>query len=382
MINYGKQFLDQDDFKSVLNSLKSEKITQGSKIKIFEKSIKKKLKCKYAVTVSSGTAALHLIAKSLGWKKNDLILISSITFVASSSVALHLGAKVDFVDVNYEDGNISIDSLIDKINFYKKKNKKIKTVVVTDYGGLPADWDQLYKLKKKLNFSIISDNCHSFGGKYKNQINYQTKYSDAAALSFHPVKHITTGEGGAVITNDQKIASKCNLLRSHGILRKKNFSPWIYKIKEPGFNYRMSDINAALGISQLKKINKFVRRRKEIAEIYNNFFSKIDVCKIPYLSINKEHSYHLYPLLIDFKKIFISKDIFFRKLRKKNINLQVHYIPVYKLDIFKNKKVNLKKLKNSELFFKNEVSLPIFYELKNKDVRNICHQIKNLITYK
>ena len=379
MISYGKQHIDNEDLKSVLKTLRSDKITQGLQIKRFENSLKKKLKCKNALTVSSGTAALHLIAKSLEWKKGDLILISSITFVATSNIALNLGATVDFIDVNYDDGNISIKSLLKKILYYKKKNIKIKSVVVTDYGGLPADWHELYKLKKKYKFSLISDNCHSFGSKYMGSINYQTKYTDAASLSFHPVKHITTGEGGAILTNNSNIIKRCEILRSHGVIRNKSFSPWFYKVEEPGFNYRMSDINAALGVSQIKKLNIFIKRRKQIAKIYDNFFSKIDLCKIPKPQKNKTHSYHLYPLLIDFNKLHISKRTFFNKLKEKGIILQVHYIPIYRHGIFKNKKINYKELKNSELFYKNEISLPIFYSLKNTEINKVCKAIKKIL---
>ena len=211
MISYGRQHIDKDDIKNVIKTLQSNYLTQGPKVKQFEDKLCKTLKAKKALCVSSGSAALHLAAKALGWKKGDKIISSPITFLAGTAAALHCGASPEFVDIDRRTFNIDPDKLETKL----KKDKKIKAVIITDFAGQPANWKDLSYLKKKYNVNLINDNCHSFGSKYKNNIGYASKYADLSCLSFHPVKHITTGEGGAIITNNNRIYETCKLLRSH-----------------------------------------------------------------------------------------------------------------------------------------------------------------------
>ena len=365
MIFYGKQFIDVKDIKFVTKALQDNYITQGKYVKLFEDKLSEKFS-KYACVVSNGTAALHLALRAINVKKNDLVLASPITFVASTNAALYCKAKVDFVDISLEDYNIDLKLLEKKIKFYKNKKKKIKAVVVTDYAGQPADWSGLRRLADKYNFFLINDNCHALGAYYKNKLNYAAEYSDLATLSFHPVKAITTGEGGAILSNNKNYIKKIKILRSHGIIRSSHQNPWEYKINTLGYNYRINDFQCALGVSQLKKLSKFIKKRRFIAKIYLDKLKNVNQIILPKSKSNVSHSYHLFPLQIKFNKKITRKKLF-KIFLKNKIVPQVHYSPVHLLNLYK-KKFKFKKgmFPNAEKFYSREVSLPIFYSLKKK----------------
>ena len=373
MINYGKHFIDKNDIKSVISVLKSNFLTQGPKIQEFENALKKKFGAKYVACTSSGTASLHLCGLALNWTKKDLIIASPLTFVATTNAALYLNAKIDLIDIDEETYNIDINKLKVKLDKLKKNKKKIHTLIVTDYAGQPSDWPQLKKLSTKYNFNLINDNCHAIGAKILNDQKYAVKYADLVCHSYHPVKNITTGEGGSILTNNKQLYSKIKILRSHGIIRNRE-KPWKYSINQLGYNYRLTDIQSALGISQLKKLNLFIKRRKEIAEIYNKKLKNLSLFEIPKVQKNISHAYHLYPLKIRFDKLRISKDMLLKKLRMKGINLQVHYIPIHHHKLYKSK-INT-YLPNTEGFFKQAISLPVYFSLKNNQ---ISYVLKNLL---
>jgi UDP-4-amino-4,6-dideoxy-N-acetyl-beta-L-altrosamine transaminase len=379
MINYGKHFIDKDDIKSVLSVLKSDFLTQGPKVEEFEKKLKSLFKAKYACCTSSGTAALHLCGLALNWKKKHLILASPLTFVATTNAALYLGAKVDFVDIDKETYNIDINKLENKLIALKKHKKKVHTLIVTDYAGQPSDWPKLKSLSKKFRFKLINDNCHSIGSKIFNDSGYAVKYADLVCHSYHPVKNITTGEGGSVLTNNKSLYDKIKILRSHGIIKNKK-EPWKYLINELGYNYRLSDIQSALGISQLKKLKMFIKKKKEIAKIYDKRFKDFDLFEIPKVKKNISHSYHLYPLKIKFEKLNITKDFLLKKLRSIGINLQVHYIPVYHHSLYKIR--NKSEFTNTENFFNQVVSLPIYYSLSKSQINFIINSILKIVIAK
>ena len=278
MFSYSKQYISKEDLDYVNGALLNNYLTQGPLIEKFESSLKKKFKSKYSVAVSSGTAALHLCGIALGWKENDVVLLSSNTFVATANAVIYCNAIPDLIDIDESTHNIDINDLERKIKEYRKKNIKIHTVIATDYAGHPCDWHNLYKLKLKYNFNLINDNCHSIGAKINNDKGYAVKYADLVVHSYHPVKAITTGEGGCIFTNNSKYYENIKLLRSHGINRSKvlinKFGPWYYDIKKTGFNYRLSEISCALGISQLKKLDKFINRRRDIANQYIKLLMK------------------------------------------------------------------------------------------------------------
>jgi len=383
MINYGKHYIDNSDIKAVIQVLKSDWLTQGPQIKKFEESLKKNFNSKYSSVVTNGTAALHLAGKALGWKKGDIVLTSPITFLASSNCIIYSGAIPDFVDICPTSYNIDVDKLEQKIKKLNFRSKKVVAVVATDYAGQPCDWKSLKEISLKYGIKLINDNCHAIGAKYNNDKNYAVKYADIVTHSYHPVKNITSGEGGAILTNQEKIDKKIKLFRSHGITKNKKMNNkqgiWYYEMQELGYNYRITDIQCALGISQLKKIDKFVKRRKEIANIYNRFFSDYIIFSTPVAQKNSSHAYHLYPLQIDFNKIKISKKKLFNIMRNKNINLQVHYVPVH-LHPYYKKNYNFKSgdFPVAEKFYGKEVSLPIYFSLKDNQVLDIAKLLKKL----
>ena len=385
MISYGKQSINIQDINLVTKTLKSNYLTQGPMVHKFESLLKKKFKSKHALTVSNGTAALHLIGKVLNWKKKDIIIVSPITFVSSVNSVLYCGATPKFLDINLNDYALDTKKLEKLLLDYKKKKKQIKAVIVTDYAGHPADWIELFRLKKKFRFKLVNDNCHAIGAKINNNQGYAAKYADLVSLSFHPVKNITTGEGGAILTNNKNYADKIELLRSHGVKRDKKLlkknGAWYNEMLELGYNYRLSDIQAALGISQLNRLDKFIKKRKFIANFYDKLFLDNKKFKIPIVKKNYSHAYHLYPLLIDCKKINISKINIFKKFLKDKIRLQVHYIPVNSQPYYKKKFGLIKKdFINSFLFYNKEISLHIHYDLSIKQlnyIKRICKKIFN-----
>lgn len=376
IINYGRQYIDYNDISEVQKSLKSDYLTQGPYVRKFEKKLGEKFNSKNVLAVSSGSAALHLAGLASGWSKKDTIICSPYTFVASSNAIMHCKSNLELVDVNESDFNLD-PNLCEKV----LKKKKIKAIIVTDFAGYPADWKRFRYLANKYKFQLINDNCHAMGAKYFNDYKYATKYADIVCMSFHPVKNFTTGEGGAIFVKQKKIFDKAKLLRTHSIYRsKKNdkiIGKWHYEIENVGFNYRLTDIQSALGISQLKKLEKFVNSRNKIANLYDNFFRNIKYFKIPLKNKNIKHAYHLYPIRINFRKLKKSKKLFFQFMNSKGINLQVHYIPLHLHKFYKKKyKFRIGDFPNAEKLFEQEVSLPIFYKLKFRDVIKIVNNMK------
>jgi UDP-4-amino-4,6-dideoxy-N-acetyl-beta-L-altrosamine transaminase len=372
-ISYGRQYISNEDIQSVKKSLNSDMITQGAYVDLFENKLRNYFKSKYSLVVSNGTAALHLAMLSLNLSSKDTVVTSPLSFLASANCVEYVGAKVDFCDIEKTSYTLDPNKLEDKL---KKKN--IKAVIVVDYAGHPADWESFYFLKKKYKFVLVNDNCHALGSKLNNDKAYSSKFADIVTQSFHPVKQITTGEGGAIITNNKKIYSKCLLLRNHGIKRNKE-KWWSYSMSELGFNYRISDINCALGSSQISRLSKIIKRKREIAQLYNKKI-KNDFLQLPVEKQNVYHSYHLYPLLIDFKKLKISKDSFIQEMSKKDITLQVHYKPIHLQNYYKNK-YGFKKndFKIAENFYSKEVSLPIYYGLKTKDQIKVIKTMDSIL---
>lgn len=375
LIPYGKQDINYSDKLSVLKSLNQDFITSGKSVALFEKKIEKNLSCQYSVVCSSGTAALHLALTSIDLKKNDIVIMPSVNFIAAFNICNMLGAKIYLTDVDSHSGQMTPENLLDCIKI--NKLRKIKTVITSQLGGHPLNITELYKLKKKYNFFLIEDACHSFGAKYfvKNKlINVGScKHSDIATFSFHPVKSLTTGEGGVVATNNKYIADKCRLFRSHAISRKKNH--WEYNVLFSGLNYRLSDINCALGISQLERLEKFIKFRDNVAAIYKKFFLKIPhLVKLPIFSDKNLPSWHLFVISINFKNMLCNKVDFIKFFLKKKIITQFHYIPIYRFKVYK-KKIKKTQMTGAESYYRNSVSLPIYYGLSNKKINYI---LKNM----
>jgi len=373
-IPYGRQFVDRDDIKEVSKALKQDLITTGSYVKKFENKISKFLKVNFALSCSNGTAALHLAFMAINLKKDDVVIMPAVSFVASYSMAKFMNAKIYLADVDSLTGQMTPKTLVDCIN--KHEIKKIKAVVTMYLGGYPENVIEFYNIKKKYKCYLIEDACHAFGARYKfkNKKLFigSCKHSDLATFSFHPVKTLTTGEGGIVTTNNKILANKVLSFRSHGIERKEN-KHWEYDIQDFGFNYRLSDINSALGLSQLKKIKKFINYRQEIYKSYQKFFINNNLIFLPNYNKNNASAFHLFLISIKNNNKFI-KEKFFNFLKKNKIFAQYHYIPIYRFSRFK-KKINYKKFPNSEYYYKHSVSIPLFYNLSLKDRMYILNKI-------
>ena len=381
-INYGLHYIDKKDIRNVTKILKSNFLTQGPTVNEFEKKLKKRFGAKYCLAVASGTAALHLISIVSNWSKKDEIICSPNTFVASANCILYAGAKPVLADIDRETFNLDPE----KCEKLLKKKNNIKAIIVTDYAGHPADWSSFKRLSKKYKVKLINDNCHAIGAKYLNSDKYAVKYADMVSMSFHPVKNITTGEGGAILTNNKHYYEKAKILRSHGIIRNlqnKKEGNWFYSINQLGYNYRLTDIQSAIGVSQLDKLNLFIKKKNQIANIYNQEFKGVENVLTPKVKKNNLHAYHLYPLRIDFKKIGLPKKKFFSLMLKKGYNLQVHYIPIHFHEYHKNiVKYEKGKLSVTEKFYKDAVSLPNFFKLDLKEVRKKSKIVKKKISGK
>ncbi|MCT7479915.1 UDP-4-amino-4,6-dideoxy-N-acetyl-beta-L-altrosamine transaminase [Aliarcobacter cryaerophilus] len=358
-IPYGKQSIDEDDINSVVEVLKSDFLTTGPKIKEFEDELCKYTNSKYCVAVANGTAALHLASLVL-LNKGDKVITTPNSFVATSNSILYVEAKPIFVDIK-EDGNIDLDLCEEEL----KKDSSIKAIYVVHFSGNPVNQKKLKYLKESYNIKILEDCAHSLGATFEGIKAGSCENSDCSILSFHPVKHITTGEGGAITTNSKEIYEKLLELRAHGIKRLPEFAPWYYEMHSLGFNYRITDMQAALGISQLKKLDSFVKRRKEIALKYDKALLNSVVKQL--YSFTNNSSYHLYVVKVDFSKLNISKVELFNKMREKYIGLQLHYIPINKQPFYKNLGYGNEDTPIMNKYYDECFSLPMYSSLSNEE---------------
>ena len=376
IIPYSRQKIFDDDIKSVVKTLKSSFLTTGPTVKIFENKINKYVGSKFSIAVNSATSALHIACKALELKKGDYLWTSPNSFVASSNCALYCGAKVDFVDIELKNYNIDLIKLENNLIKAKKLRKLPKIIIPISYSGHSIDMKKLKELSTLYKFKILEDASHSLGAEYLGKKIGGCQYSDITVFSFHPVKMITTGEGGIATTNSKKLFDKMKIFRSHGIVTEKKFfknknnNITHYEQQELGFNYRLSDIQASLGISQLKKINLFLRERRKIKKYYDKYL-KLYPLILPYENKYAKSSWHLYPVLIDNKKSKKNKNEFLKYLRKYNIFLNTHYIPIHTHPYYE--KIGFKKtdFKNSVFFYNNAISLPIYVGLTIKDLKYI-----------
>jgi len=382
--NYGRQKIYKDDIDAVIKTLKSNFLTAGPKVKQFENKFAKYVGSKYAISCSNGTAALHLAFKAIDLKKNDIIILPSINFIAAANMASQVGAKIFLADVNPITGQMTPQNLL---NCIKKNNiKKLKVFCTMYNGGSPQNAENFFKIKKKYNCYLIEDACHALGAKYSIKKNLKVgccKYSDISTFSFHPVKSITSGEGGMITTNKLKYKKLLEILKNHGIKKnyKKKTNNWAYKISEIGFNYRLSEIHSALGSSQLNKLNSFISSRKKISDIYNKIFQKNELIikSTQVADQDVQSAWHLYVINIDFSKILITKKNFIQKLYYKGIIVQVHYIPTFLQPKFKKLKGFGEKFNGAINYYKSAISLPIYVDLKKNEVKNIGKIINNII---
>jgi UDP-4-amino-4,6-dideoxy-N-acetyl-beta-L-altrosamine transaminase len=382
MIPYGKQTISENDIKSVVDVLRSDFLTQGPVVPQFEEQLCCYTGVKYATAVNSCTSALHIACLSLDLGPGDILWTSAITFAASANCALYCGASVDFVDIDLDTCLMSTESLRKKLEQSEIDGNLPKIVIPVHFSGQCCDMEDIYALSIKYGFSIIEDAAHAIGAKYKSEFVGNCRYSDITVFSFHPVKVITTGEGGAALTNNPELAERMSLFRSHGItkdphkMKKKPEGGWYYEQISLGFNYRMTDLQAALGISQLSRINLFIKKREDIVYKYSN---ELDMSKVSLLKQKDKvkSSHHLCVIKLN-KGGRNLRDSLYYHLQENSINVQIHYIPLYR-----NKFYNGSGCKegyiNSEKYYDTALTIPLFPDLQESQRREIVDLINSYL---
>ena len=372
-IPYGRQSIDQADIDTVVSVLKSDWLTQGPAVEQFEAALAEKINAAYVVAVSNGTAALHIAAMAAGLGSKKRLWTSPNTFVASANCGLYCGADVDFVDIDIQDGNMSVSALEAKLEVAERSGKLPDVVVPVHFGGQSCDMDRIGALRRKYGFKVIEDAAHAIGGH--DQLGRQVgacSESEMSAFSFHPVKIVTTAEGGAVSTNDPQLAQKLRLARSHGITRDADLiddeleGPWAYRQIDLGYNYRLTDIQAALGSSQLSRIEDFVARRNALARRYNSLLQEMPVRP---LSVNENalSAYHLYVVRIDEVDAGLTRRDVFEALANRGIRCQVHYIPVHLQPVYRRFGFQPGDFPAAEDYYREALTLPLFPSMTDAD---------------
>jgi len=381
MFPFSKQSINKKDISSVTKVLNSDYLTQGKQVPKFENKIIKLVKAKYGVAVNSGSSALHVACLALGLKKNDNVWTVPNTYAATVNCAINCGAVIDFVDIDPKTWNISVEKLELKLRSVPKK-KIPKIVIPVHFAGQPTEQKKIWYLSKKYGFKIIEDASHSFGARHFNEPVGSCKWSDITVFSFHPVKIITTAEGGLATTNSKKLADAMRIYTNNGITKnsnlfvfKKKKQPWYYEQQTYGFNYRMNDISAALGLSQIVRFKKFIKKRNIIANLYKEQLNNYPIQFQKIYNYNLS-SYHLFVIKFDLKKTKYSYKQIFKKLRSKNIYVNLHYMPIHCSPYFKKKGFKLNQFPVSENYSLTSMSIPIYFDLKVKKVIQISNLIK------
>ncbi|QWD47619.1 UDP-4-amino-4,6-dideoxy-N-acetyl-beta-L-altrosamine transaminase [Polynucleobacter paneuropaeus] len=359
---YGRQNISTDDIQAVIEVLRSDYLTQGQAVPEFENAICLKVGARYGVAANSATSALHMACLALGLGVGDVVWTSPNSFVASANCALYCGAKVDFVDINPATYNLDVDLLEQKLKNAKINSKIPKIIIPVHFAGRSCDMKRIYELSLIYGFKIIEDASHAIGGKYLDAYIGSCKYSDITVFSFHPVKIITTGEGGVALTNSSRVAESMRLFRSHGITREsENFTckhsndgDWYYEQNFLGYNYRMTDIQAALGISQLKSLEKFIFERENIVQWYNFNISSLDIV-LPIISPDVSSANHLYVI-----RVKQDRSRIFRELKNSGIGVNVHYIPIHLQPYYRKMGFRYGDYPNAENYYEEAISLPIY----------------------
>ena len=370
-IPYGRQLIEEDDIDSVIETLKSDYLTTGPKVKEFEDSLAAYSDVKYCVAVSNGTAALHLVSLVL-LEDGDKVLTTPNSFLATSNSILYVGAKPIFVDIA-KDGNIDLDLCEEEI----KKDPSIKAIYAVAFSGNMVNQKKLKYLKETYNITILEDNAHAIGAVYEGIKSGSCTNSDCSIFSFHPVKHLTTGEGGAITTNSKEIYEKLLSLRAHGMVKTPDMKPWEYEMRDLGYNYRITDIQCALGLSQLYKLDSFINRRFEIAKKYDTAFENTIVK--PLYSFDGKSSYHLYVVQVDFNEINVSKVDLFNKLKEKNIGIQLHYMPINKQPYYKTLGYGNENIPNMDKYYEECFSLPMYPLLSDKEQEYVIKTVLDVL---
>ncbi len=384
MIPYGRQDINETDIQSVIDVLHSDFLTQGPAVPKFEKSIIDYSGSQHAVAVNSATSALHLACLALNIGVGDIVWTTPITFVASANCALYCGASIDFVDINPITYNMSIDKLEEKLFVAQQTNRLPKVIIPVHLCGQSCEMERIYQLSQQFGFKIIEDASHAIGGKYKGKPVGNCYFSDITVFSFHPVKIITTAEGGMAVTNNPQLAERMILLRSHGITREpekmtqSSDGDWYYQQIELGFNYRMTDIQAALGVSQMNRLDDFVNKRHELANYYNNALKDLPVT-IPWQHPDSYSGLHLYVIRLKLDEIKLTHREVFETLRLQNIGVNLHYIPVHEQPYYQKLGFRKGDFPASERYYKEAISIPMFPTLTFKQQQTVINSLKEVL---
>jgi UDP-4-amino-4,6-dideoxy-N-acetyl-beta-L-altrosamine transaminase len=387
VIPYGKQSISEADIQSVIDVLRSDFLTQGPVVPAFEEAVASHCHARHGVATSNATAALHIACLALGLGPGDLLWTSPITFVASANCGLYCSANIDFVDIDPHTFNMCPVALEKKLIAAKLQGKLPKVVVPVHMCGQPCDMAAIHALSLKYGFKIIEDASHAIGAKYKGQPVGNGRYSDITVFSFHPIKIITTGEGGMALTNDAMLTKKMHLLRSHGISstpadlqQNPGDEIWNYQQIDLGFNYRLTELQAALGLSQLKQLDQFVQTRHSIAAYYDQALSATDI-KTPWQHPDTYSSYHLYPIQVTATS-GISQQMLYQSLTDAGVKVNLHYIPVYRQPYYAQMGFKHGYCPNAENYFKSSISIPVFSSMTNEEQHRVVDLIQSLCNHK
>lgn len=385
MIPYGRQCIAQADIDAVAAVLRSDFLTQGPAIARFERAVAARVGAEHAVAVSNATAALHIACLALGVGPGDRVWTSPNTFVASANCARYCGATVDFVDIDPESYNMSIDALASKLAQANAAGALPKVVIPVHFGGLPCEMEKIQELGRRYDFKILEDASHAIGAEYRGSIVGDCRYSDIAVFSFHPVKIITTGEGGLATTQSAELARKMQLLRTHGITRepaeleRPDEGPWYYEQQCLGFNYRMTDIHAALGLSQLANLNEWIDRRHAIADAYDELLGTLPLI-LPQRPPGSRSALHLYVVQIDPRRTQLNRRVVFDRLRAAGIGVNVHYVPVHTQPDFRALGFRAGQFPTSEAYYSRCLSLPMFASLTDVEQGQVHRALQGALS--
>ena len=383
-IPYGRQDISQADIQAVVSVLQSEWLTQGPAIEQFEKKVAEYCGIKYAVAVNSATSALHIACMAAGLGEGDFLWTSPNTFVASANCGRYCGATIDFVDIDYRTYNMSVEKLEQKLVYAKIHGKLPKVVIPVHFSGQSCEMDRICELANEYGFTVIEDASHAIGGRYKEQKVGSCAYSDMVVFSFHPVKIVTTAEGGMVLTNEPELYEKLIRFRSHGITRNPELmtaemhGPWYYQQIDLGYNYRITDIQAALGLSQMERLDQFVTKRHAIAARYNTELQGLPII-LPWHQPDTCSAYHLYVICLEQDKIAKTHKQVFQELRQAGIGVNLHYIPVHTQPYYQQLGFNWGDFPISEYYYSTAISIPMYSAMTEEEQEKVIRTIKEVL---